>query len=101
MRILFVVVLLVSGGLVAGQEKQEPEKRGSVVGVATAKGGYWIEIKADGEEKARRYFCGSNQVALKAVKSTEVGSRVRLEWRFEEVFRVVKIEVLKEPPKNE
>jgi hypothetical protein len=78
-------------------QAQDAERRGMVVGMATAKGGYWIEIKADGEERARRYFCGSNPEALKAVAMTEVGSRVRLEWRFEEVFRVVKIDVLKAP----
>ena len=83
----------------SAQEKPEPERRGTVVGVATEKGGYWIDVKADGEEKARRYYCGSDQKALRAVKDTEVGSRIRLEWLHREVFRVVKIDVLKPPAK--
>ena len=82
----------------SAQEKKE-EKTGTVTGAVTAKGDNWIEVKADGEEKARKYFTGSDQAALKAVKGTEVESRVRLDWRFNEVFRVVKIEVLKAPGK--
>jgi hypothetical protein len=83
-------------GLAAAQDKKE-EKTGSVTGVVTGKGGNWIEVKADGEEKARKYYTGSDQAALKAVKATEVESRIRLDWRFNEVFRVVKIDVLKAP----
>jgi hypothetical protein len=99
LRVILLATFCASCGEAVAQKKEDAERRGAVVGIATAKGGYWIEIKADGEEKARRYFCGSNQAALKAVKTTEVGSRVRLEWRYEEVFRVVAIELLKPPAK--
>jgi hypothetical protein len=99
MKTILLAGLCVTAGLLSGRE-QDPERKGTVVGLATAKGGYWIEVKADGEEKARKYYCGSDPVALKAVKATEIGSRVRLDWRFEEVFRVVKIEELKPPEKE-
>jgi hypothetical protein len=82
----------------SAQEKKE-DKTGTVTGVVTGKGDNWIEVKADGEEKARKYYTGSDQAALKAVKGTEAESRVKLDWRFNEVFRVVKIEVLKAPAK--
>ncbi|MCI0702613.1 MAG: hypothetical protein L0241_16135 [Planctomycetia bacterium] len=87
-------------GFLTAQEKKE-DKKGTVTGVVTNKGGNWIEVKADGEEKARKYFTGSDQAALKAVKATEIDSRIRMDWRFSEVFRVVKIEVLKAPGKVE
>jgi hypothetical protein len=94
---LGAMLLLFAGMPLMAQEKSEPERKGTVSGLVAAKGGYWIEVKADGEEKARRYDCGSDQKALRAVKDTEVGCRIRLEWRFLEVFRVVRIDVLKKP----
>ena|SRR5687768_7519266 len=98
--ILCVCISASASTYASSQTKTEPDNTGAVTGLATAKGGFLIEITADGEEKARRYFCGSDQAALKAVKDTEVGSRVRLEWRYLEVFRVVKIEVLKAPARD-
>lgn len=97
--LLLLLALLGITGPAPAQD-QEAERRGTVTGTATTKGGFWIEVKADGEEKARRYFCGSNPDALKAVKNAEVGSRIRLEWRFQEVFRVVKIDVIRAAPKK-
>ena len=94
------VIIGVLVALLLGAEEAQQQRKGTVVGVATAKGGYWIEVKADGEEKARRYYCGSDPVALKAVKETQVDSRIRLEWRFQEVFRVVKIELIRPPKKD-
>jgi hypothetical protein len=91
---------LVGGGAAPAQEKKDEERKGTVTGVVTAKDKNWIEVKADGEEKARKYYTGSDQTALKAVKETEVESRVRMDWRFNEVFRVVKIDVLK-PARDE
>src|SRR5688572_2594667 len=93
---MFLAALALAGS--SAQEKKE-EKTGAVTGTVTARGDNWIEIKADGEEKARKYYTGSDQAALKAVKGTETESRVKLDWRFNEVFRVVKIEVLKAPAK--
>jgi len=94
----FLAILLLA--LIANADEKE-DRTGTVSGMAMSKGGNWIEVKADGEEKPRKYYTGSDPVALKAVKETEVGSRIRMEWRFREVYRVVKIEVLKPPPKKE
>jgi hypothetical protein len=92
-----------------GQEKQEERARksGAVVGVLTAKGQAWIEVKADGEEKARRYVPnwvgagppegGPDKAVVKVINGLKVGSRLRVEWQFDERPRVVKIEVLRRP----
>ncbi|MCS7020625.1 MAG: hypothetical protein NZ703_04080 [Gemmataceae bacterium] len=100
-------VLLGWVALVTAQESPKEEKRkGTVVGVVTAKGENWLEVKADGEEKARRYVPhwrgglpdqggGFDKAMLAQIRITPVGSVVRLEWEFEERPRVVKLEVLK------
>ncbi len=124
LRLLFGAVLILAAGLppVLGQEKKEAEKKqpekksGTVTGVVTAKGDpakreNWIEVKADGEEKARRYVPlwmggapaqggGPDKKILAEMAKVEVGSRVQLEWKFEERPRVIKIEVLKAPKKD-
>ena len=87
-------------------KKSEKERKGTVTGVVTAKGPSWIEVKADGEEKARKYVPhwrggnpdkggGPDKKMVAAIKETPLKSRVRLEWVFEERPRVEKIEVLK------
>jgi hypothetical protein len=86
-------------------KKDEPRK-GTVAGVVTANDGKSIEIKADGEEKARKYIPhwrggnpaqggGPDKDMIADIKKTPVKSRVRIEWEFEEHFRVLKIEILK------
>ena len=117
-RFLAAVVLAASAaGLTAAAQdkKNEPKKdeprKGSVTGVVAAKGDpakneYWIEVKADGEEKGRKYFPqwkggapnqggGPDKETVAKVKETTVGSRVKLDWFFEERPRVEKLEVLK------
>jgi hypothetical protein len=91
------------------QDKKEPDtKAGTVVGMVTAKTENSIDVKADGEEKARRYVPqwvggapaqggGYDKAMLKAIREAKVGSRVRLEWKFEERPRAVKLEILKPP----
>ena len=92
------------GGRGEGRKK-EKGKKGTVVGTLTAKGENWIEVKADGEEKARRYVPhwrgglpadggGPDKKTLATIRTLKVGSRVRLEWSFEERPRIEKIEVL-------
>jgi hypothetical protein len=105
------LMLLAWNGLwsAAADDKKEPEtKSGTVVGVLAAKTENTIEVKADGEEKPRRYVPqwvggapaqggGFDKEMLKTIKELKVGSRVRIEWKFEERPRVVKVEVLKAP----
>ncbi len=90
------------------KEPKEGQRKGTVVGVVTAKGENWIEVKADGEEKARRYVPhwrggapaqggGPDKAMVAQIRATPVGSRVRLEWEFEERPRVVKLELLHKP----
>lgn len=93
-------------------KKDPPEKRsGTVVGLVTAKEKNWIEVKADGEEKGRRYFPrwiggapaaggGLEKKTLETFAKLKLGTRIKLMWEFEERPRAVKIEVLKEPEKE-
>jgi hypothetical protein len=87
------------------EKKADDEKGGSVVGVVSAKETNWIEVKADGEEKARRYTPkwvgglpkdggGLDKTTLSLIAKTPVGARVKLDWVFEERPRVVKLEIL-------
>lgn len=89
-------------------KKSEEGRKGTVTGVVTAKGDNWIEVKADGEEKARRYVPhwkggnpdkggGPDKEMVAEIKKVAVNSRVKLDWAFEERPRVEKIEVLKKP----
>lgn len=115
----FVTVVL--GGLafcslLAAEDKAKDsdkpaKKSGTVVGAITAKGDNWIDVKADGEEKGRRYFPhwrggapkdggGLDKDMLKTIKELKVGQRVRLEWEFQERPRVVKVEVIKAKDKS-
>ena len=102
------LALTVSAAGRADDAKKSPDegKKGTVTGVVTAKGESWIEVKADGEEKARRYVPhwrggapdkggGPDKEMVAKLKAVPVKARVRLEWSFEERPRVEKIEVLK------
>jgi hypothetical protein len=91
-----------------GDKKSEEGRKGTVTGLVIAKGDNWIEVKADGEEKARKYVPhwkggapkdggGPDKEMVAEIKKVAVNSRVKLDWEFEERARVVKIEVLKKP----
>ena len=98
-------------GMAPAEDKKadDPEKKsGTVVGMVTAKDKNWIEVKADGEEKGRRYVPkwiggapaqggGLEKKMLQTFADLKIGSRIRIEWEFEERARAVKIEVLKAP----
>jgi hypothetical protein len=112
--LLGVLTLFGSERAVVAQEKKEPPtvKSGTVVGLVTAKTEKSIDVKADGEEKARTYVPnwvggapaqggGPDKEMLKVIKEVKVGSRVRLEWKFEERARVVKLEILKPPAEKD
>ncbi len=94
------------------EKKDEKDRKGTVSGVVTAKGDTWLEVQADGEEKARRYVPhwkggapdkggGLDKDMLAQIKKVDVKARVRIEWEFEERARVVKLEVLKKDDKKE
>ena len=111
----FLTIGMLAFGLIAtsgSQEKKDEKKKddevrkGTVTGIVTAKGDNWIEVKADGEEKARRYVPnwkgglpkdggGPDKKIVAEIKEIVVKSRIRLEWSFQERPRVDKIEVLK------
>jgi hypothetical protein len=105
----FAVTLLCVAVASADDKKEKPEKKsGTVTGEVTAKDKNWIEVKADGEEKARKYVPywrggntgGFDKDVLKTIAEVKIGSRVRLEWEFNERPRAVKIEVLDTPKKE-
>jgi hypothetical protein len=86
-------------------------KKGTVIGTLTAKTENAIELKADGEEKARRYVPqwrgglpakggGPDKAILKIIAEVTVGSRLEVEWVFEERLRCLSIKVLKATEKE-
>lgn len=90
------------------EKKKEQSRRGTVTGVVTAKGDIWLEVKGDGEEKARRYIPhwhggnpadggGLDKKVLAEIDAVPVKSRVRLEWVSAEGPRVEKVEILNKP----
>jgi hypothetical protein len=109
----WAMAAVLTAGVTWADEKKadgdKPEKKaGTLTGVVTAKDKNWVEVKADGEEKGRKYMPhwvggqpaqggGLDKKMLQAIADVKVGSRVRLEWEFDERPRVVKLEVLKAP----
>jgi hypothetical protein len=103
-----MVVLVLPVFLLADDRKEPTKRGGTVVGIVVKKEKNWIEVKADGEEKARRYTPhwvgglpkdggGLDKKMLATMAKLKVGSRIKLQWEFEERPRVVKVEVLKVP----
>jgi hypothetical protein len=111
LRLLAVVALALAATAGRAEEPKKDAdegKKGTVTGVVTAKddNNRWIEVKADGEEKARRYVPhwrggnpkdggGPDKDTVAKIKEVPLKARVRLEWSFQERPRVEKIEVLK------
>jgi hypothetical protein len=103
--VLFPTLAAFATDLTAGDKKAEKDKKeelrkGGVIGLITGKGENFVEVKADGEEKGRKYVPhwrdgGLDKDMLKQIAKLTVGSRVRLDWEFDERARVVKVEVLK------
>jgi hypothetical protein len=86
----------------------EEGKKGVVVGTLVKKDDKSIEVKADGEEKARRFVPqwkggapaqggGFDKEILKTFAELKVGSRVEVHWVFEERLRALKVIVLRAP----
>lgn len=112
--VLGLVLVFSAVGRADEPKKKNPDegKKGTVTGTVTAKGPNWIEVKADGEQRPRRYVPnwvggqpkdggGPDKAMVATIKETPVKSRVRIEWEFHERPRVVKIEVLKKGGKDE
>jgi hypothetical protein len=103
---LVPLILPVLGFLLAEASLPAQTKTtGTIVGFVTAKGDAWIEIKADGEEKARRYLPiggkgGPDPSVVKAIADTPIDARVQMDWRYDVRCRVVKLQVLKQPTKD-
>ena len=66
------------------EKKKDEPRTGKVTGVVTAKDDRSIEVKADGEEKARKYHVHAKlpEKLLLAVRQAPIGSRVAVEWTF-------------------
>ena len=113
----FVTALLLNASAVYAQEKQEEKKdqptgkHGKVIGVLVGIGKEKkaIEVKADGEEKARIYVPhwvggapaqggGPDKKMLEVFSKLKIGSRVEVKWEFEERLRAVEVKVLRLPP---
>ena len=109
LRLVGIVALALTVAARAEEPKKKDAdegKKGTVTGVVTARGENWIEVKADGEEKPRRYVPhwkggapkdggGPDKAMVAKIRAVPVKARVRLEWSFQERPRVEKIEVLK------
>jgi len=111
-----IIELSGNDGFVGAQEKKKEKdplegKKGTVIGKLTDKGPNFIEVKADGEEKGRKYVPhwvggqpaqggGPDKKLLKVFSELKVGSRVEIEWEFEERLRVLSVKVLKEAEKK-
>jgi hypothetical protein len=92
-----------------GDAKKAKKRGGTVIGTLTKKGDNFIEVKADGEEKARKYVPhwvggapakggGPDKKMLAVFRKLQVGSRVEVKWEFDERPRAVAVKLLHEPP---
>ena len=102
-------LLVVLAPSVGGEKKAKDPmegKKGTAIGVLTSKGDIFIELKADGEEKARKYIPewrggvpaqggGLDKAILKQFSQLTVGSRIEVQWVFHERLRALEIKVLK------
>jgi hypothetical protein len=108
--VLGLALTVTAAGRAEEPKKKDADegKKGTVTGVVMAKAdnSTWIEVKADGEEKPRRYMTnwkggqpkdggGPDKEVVAKIKETPLKARVRLEWSFHERPRVETIEVLK------
>jgi len=91
------------------KEKDAKEgRKGSVIGILVKKEKNAIEVRADGEEAPRKYVPqwvggqpkdggGPDKAMLKSFQSLKIGSRVEVQWLYEERLRVMSVKVLAEP----
>jgi hypothetical protein len=110
--------LAIMGAGVDAQEKDKKEKnplegkKGKTIGILVEKGPNFIEVKADGDEKGRRFVPewkggapaqggGPDKEMVKIFSTLKVGSRLEVEWVFEERLRALKVTVLKQPAEKD
>ncbi len=102
--------------VVSAQEKKKEKnplegKKGTFIGTLVSKEKGGIEVKAPGDEKPRRFVPhwrggqpakggGPDKAMLKVFSELKIGSRIEVEWVFEERFRAEKVTVLKAPAKD-
>jgi hypothetical protein len=102
----------VQAGNAQEKKAKSPEegKKGTTIGmlvevvVVPGKATY-IEVKGDGEEKARKFFPqwtkadkGFEKAMVQTFKELKVGSRIEVDWVYEERLRALKVKVLKAAP---
>jgi hypothetical protein len=112
---LFLGFAALTDSSVAQEKKKEKSplegKKGTVVGTLVGKDKGWIEVKADGEEKGRKYVPqwrggmpdqggGPDKEMLKTFSELKIGSRIEVEWLYEERFRAMKVKLIKAPPEE-
>jgi hypothetical protein len=110
--ILTLLPAFVTAGAQEKQKDPNEGKKGKTIGTLTEKKDNYIEVRADGEEKPRRYVPqwrggmpaeggGLDKKMLKTFKDLKIGSRIEVEWVFEERFRAVNIKLLALPKDKE
>ena len=113
---LLLIGILALASVQAQDKKKDPpdetkSKTSTVIGILTAKNESSIDVKAPGEEKARRYTPrwvggapdkggGLDKSVLKVFSQLKIGSRIEVEWVFEQRPRALKVTVLREPDKQ-
>lgn len=86
----------------------EEGKKGVTIGKLVAKGENFIEVKADGEEKARKFVPewrggapaqggGPDKQMLQTFRQLKVGSRIEVDWVFHERLRALNVKVISAP----
>ena len=107
---------LIGGGALAQEKKDRPKdplegKTGTTAGKVVAKGPNFVEVQADGEEKARKYVPewkgglpaqggGIDKAIVKKFADVTIGSRVEVDWAFHERFRALDLKVLRAAPEK-
>ncbi|MBI2806867.1 MAG: hypothetical protein HYX68_17955 [Planctomycetes bacterium] len=105
-------VLTTGESAALAQDKKKKEKnplegkKGTAIGTLVSKGPNFIEVRADGEEKGRKYMPqwiggapakggGLDKKILKIFSGLKIGSRVEVQWLYHERFRAMGVKVLK------
>ncbi len=102
---MWLVAAAAGAILLAAACLAEEPTAGTLDGVLAAKGEAWIEVKADGQETAKRYLPiwrggapkdggGFDKDTLAAIRKLVVPNRVHLAWKQDEHLRIVSVAML-------